>query len=197
MDRRSLVSLLPFIAFGRLAGAAEAPIEAGGAKFERSAELGGQQLKLNGAGVRYWLVLKVYAVGLYTVKPVQTSEQALSTDSPKRIAITTLRDVSGEDFARRFSKALRDGAKREELAASIPGIIKLGQLFAAQRALRAGDTVLLDYLPNQGTMIRINAQSVVEPIKEPEFYRSVLRTLVGESPIDVRLRDALLGQKSS
>jgi hypothetical protein len=105
--------------------------------------------------------------------------------------------VSGEDFSRRFSKALRDSAKREELAASIPGIIKLGELFAAQRALRAGDTVLLDYLPNQGTLIRINAQPVAAPIKEPEFYRSVLRTLVGDSPIDMRLRDSLLGQKSN
>jgi hypothetical protein len=48
-----------------LACSAQAAIDVNGIKFEDLAKVGGKELKLNGAGMRTKLVIKVYAAGLY------------------------------------------------------------------------------------------------------------------------------------
>ncbi len=168
-------------------------LSAMGENHEPALAVGGRMLKLNGAGIRYWFVAKVYSVGLYSEKPIRTLDEALRADVAKRILVTMLRDVKEEEFSRNFTKALRNSARKDELAASIPGIILLGEAFSSQRLLRTGDTVAIDYSRGVGTTMLVNGRQMIQPVKEPEFYRTLLRTLVGENPIDYKLRDALLG----
>lgn len=43
------------------------------------------------------------------------------------------------------------------------------------------------------TTMLVNGRQVIQQVKEPKFYRRLPGTLVGENPIDYKLRDALLG----
>jgi Chalcone isomerase-like len=58
------VSVLLAVA-GLCGGAAFAQTTVGGIRFEPEVNLSGQKLKLNGAGIRYRAIFKVYVAGLY------------------------------------------------------------------------------------------------------------------------------------
>ena len=80
------------------------------------------------------------------------------------------------------------------MAKSIPGTIRLGEMFAARKPLQAGDSVWIDWMPGTGTVISINGKPEGEPIREPEFYTSLMKICLGNAPADHQLKDALLGQ---
>ena len=46
-----------------------------GVRYEPHAEVGGQKLRLNGAGTRYKAVFKVYTAGLYLEKPARSLQE--------------------------------------------------------------------------------------------------------------------------
>ncbi|MEO6294093.1 MAG: chalcone isomerase family protein, partial [Burkholderiaceae bacterium] len=55
-----------------------ATVEVAGVKFEDAIDQRGSKLVLNGAGVRYKAVFKVYSAGLYLSHKTSTPEEALS-----------------------------------------------------------------------------------------------------------------------
>ena len=69
-----LLSVAAFTAFAALAPVAARAADVGGVKVEDKAMVGGQELALNGAGVRTRLVFKVYVGALYL--PQKTSNVA-------------------------------------------------------------------------------------------------------------------------
>ena len=74
-------------------GAAAAPVDVAGVKLDDRLALAGSPLQLNGAGVRYKAVFKVYTAGLYLGQKVSSPEEVLAATGPKRVAITMLRDI--------------------------------------------------------------------------------------------------------
>ena len=78
----------------------------------------------------------------------------------------------------------------------IPGLIRMGQVFADQKKLIAGDTFTIDWIPGSGTVITVKGKPQGEPFKEPEFYNALMRIWLGSSPADFKLKDALLGKAS-
>ena len=63
--------------------AAAATIDVGGAKIEDAVDLQGSKLQLNGAGVRYRAVFKVYAAGLYLSKKAGIPEEVFCSTRPQ------------------------------------------------------------------------------------------------------------------
>ena len=53
---------------------AQNQVDAGGVKFDPRVTVQGQSLQLNGAGVRYKAIFKVYAAGLYLPQKADTPE---------------------------------------------------------------------------------------------------------------------------
>ena len=86
--------------------ACAAAVDVGGVRMEDSAELRGTKLELNGAGVRYKAVFKVYAAGLYLTEKKTSVAEVLATSGPRRVAITMLREVSSDDFGKAFMEGL-------------------------------------------------------------------------------------------
>jgi hypothetical protein len=80
------------------------------------------------------------------------------------------------------------------MAKMIPGLIKMGQIFADQKKLLAGESFTLDWIPGTGTVITVKGKVQGEPFKEPEFFNALLRIWVGPNPADWRLKDTLLGK---
>ncbi len=177
--------------------ACAATVEMAGVKLEDSVELRGSKLLLNGAGVRYKAVFKVYLAALYLGKRAATAEEALQGPGPKRISITMLRDIDSNELGKLFTRSVEDNLSRAELAKIIPDLVQMGQVFADQKKLLANDVFVLDWLPGTGTVLTVKGVTQGAPFKEPEFFNALMRIWLGKSPADQQLKDALLGRTTT
>lgn len=170
-----------------------AAAEPAGVRYPPTVPVGGTGLVLNGAGIRWRLVVRVYTAGLYLTAKATTPEAVLAAPGPKRLHVVMLRDVDGNDLGKLFTRGMQDNSSREDFARSIPGTLRMAELFAAKKRLAQGENFSVDWLPGQGTQILINGKAQGDPIREPEFFQSLMRIWLGPSPADANLKDALLG----
>lgn len=167
-----------------------------GVKYEQSTQIGGARLLLNGAGVRYKAIFKVYTAGLYLGGKAATPEAVLATPGPKRMHIVMLRDIDANELGKLFTRGMQDNAPKEEFSKSIAGTLRMADLFSAKKKLTAGESFSVDYVPGQGTTVLINGKASIEPIKEPEFFSALIKIWLGHSPADAQLKEALLGKSA-
>ena len=172
---------------------AQAAVDVAGVRFPPTAPVGGATLLLNGAGLRTRVVVKVYAAGLYLAAKASTPEAVLAAPGPKRMHVAMLRDIDGNDLGKLFTRGMQDNSSREDFGKSIPGTLRMAELFSAKKRLAQGENFSVEWLPGQGTQILINGKPQGEPIKEPEFFNALLRIWLGPNPADAALKDALLG----
>lgn len=52
----------------------------------------------------------------------------------------------------------------------------------------------LEWTPGIGTVLFINGKMQGEAFKDPEFFRALMSIWLGTVPVDIQLKDALLGQ---
>lgn len=172
-----------------------AAIELAGVKYEGTAEVAGQKLVLNGAGIRYKAIFKVYTAGLYLNTKAATPEAVLANTGPKRIHIQMLRDIDGDELGKLFTKGMEQNSTREEFGRSINGVLRMADIFVQKKKLKSGESFGVDYIPGTGTVIFVNGAVVPgEPIKEPEFFNILLKIWIGKSPADNGLKSRLLGE---
>jgi Chalcone isomerase-like len=169
-------------------------IDLAGARFAPSVSVAGQTLQLNGAGIRYKFVVKVYAAGLYLAGKAGTPEAVLSAPGPKRLQVSMLREIDANELGKLFTRGMQDNASREQFSKVIPGTIRMADIFSARKRLLAGDSFSVDFVPGVGTTVLVNGQPQAEPIKEPEFFNALLRIWLGPVPADAGLKSALLGR---
>ena len=174
-------------------GAVAAQVEVAGIKLDDTAEVAGAKLQLNGAGVRYKAIFKVYVGALYVGKKVATPEEFYAATGPRRMSITMLREIESNELGKAFTKGFQDNAPKTEMSKLIPGLIRMGQIFADQKKLVAGDTIFTDWIPGTGTVISVKGKPQGEPFKEPEFFNALMRIWLGNNPADFKLKEALLG----
>ena len=191
---KSCLSALAALAFSLSAGAAM--VDVGGIKLEDAIDVQGSKLQLNGAGIRYKAVFKVYAAGLYVGKKVATPEELLAAPGPKRISLTLLREIDSNELGKAFTKGFEDNTPKGEMSKLIPGLIRMGQIFSDHKKMMAGENFTIDWVPGTGTVITIKGKTQGEPFKEPEFYAALMRIWLGSNPADFKLKEALLGKAS-
>lgn len=175
-------------------GAVAATVDVGGVKMETAMDIRGAKLVLNGAGVRYKAVFKVYAAGLYLGRKAATPEEVLATPGAKRLHITMLREIDSNELGKLFTRGVQDNAPKAQMSKLIPGLIRMGQIFSDQKRLATGDVFTIDWVPGAGTVISVKGVVQGEPFKEPEFFDALMRIWLGENPADWKLKDALLGK---
>ena len=176
------------------AGAIAQPMTVADVKYEETAQLGGASLQLNGAGVRYKAVFKVYTAGLYLDKKVSTTAEVMALKGPKRMSITMLREIDSTELGKLFSRGMEDNMDRAAFSKLIPGVLRMSQIFSDHKKLQAGDQFMIDWIPGTGTVITVKGKPQGEPFKEPEFFNALMGIWLGNTPADWKLKDALLGK---
>lgn len=171
-------------------------IDVGGAKIEDSTDVQGTKLQLNGAGVRYKAIFKVYAIALYAGKKFTSVEELAATPGNKRISMTMLRDIDTNELGKAFTRGFEDNSPKNELSKMIPGLMKMSQIFSDQKRMVAGDVVLLDWVAGTGMVVSVKGKVQGEPFKEVEFFNAMTRIWLGSIPADAKLKDTLLGKAS-
>ncbi|HEY1129313.1 MAG TPA: chalcone isomerase family protein [Roseateles sp.] len=193
---RAFIVAALLAAAGLCGGTARAQaVEVANVKYEPTIDLAGQKLQLNGAGIRYKFVVKVYTAGLYLTHKASTTPEVLATAGPKRIHIQMLRDIDGNELGKLFTKGIEANVTREEFSKSINGVLKLSEVFASRKQLNSGENFSVDYVPGVGSTVLLNGKPIGDTIKEPEFFSALLRIWLGDKPADDGLKDSLLGVK--
>jgi hypothetical protein len=173
---------------------AQASVDVSGYKFEDTAKVAGKDLKLNGAGMRTKLIIKVYAAGLYLPEKKTATADIMKLEGPRRVTLQMARDISSEDFGKAFMDGLNENVDKAEKQKIVAQIGKMGELFASVDGLKKGDVLHLDWIPGTGTQAELNGKKLGDPIPDINFYNAILRIWLGDKPVDRSLKPALLGE---
>jgi ribosomal protein L9 len=173
---------------------AQASVDVSGYKFEDTAKVAGKDLKLNGAGMRTKLIIKVYAAGLYLPEKKTAVADVLKQEGPRRVTLQMARDISSDDFGKAFMDGINENIDKAEKQRIVAQIGKMGELFASVDGLKKGDVLHLDWIPGTGTQAELNGKKLGEPIPDLNFYNAILRIWIGDKPVDRSLKPALLGE---
>ena len=177
-------------------GVLAVPVEISGVKLDDPVDVRGTPLQLNGAGIRYKAIFKVYVAGLYLGKKAVTPEEAYAAPGPKRLTITLLRDIDSDVLSKSMAEAFENNTPAEEIPKLTPALATIRQALADQKKLRAGENFTIDWIPGIGTILSIKGIQQGEPFKGLEFYNALIRLWVGPRPADFKLKEALLGKGS-
>jgi hypothetical protein len=174
-------------------GSAHAAVDVNGIKFEDTNKIAGKELKLNGAGMRTKLIIKVYAAGLYLPEKKNAVPDILKMDGPRRVTLVMARDIAPDDLGKAFMDGINENLDKAEKSKLVGQIMKFGEMFASVDAIKKGDVMHMDWIPGTGTVCEVNGKRIGEPVPDLNFYNAVLRIWLGDKPVDRSLKPALLG----
>jgi len=147
-------------------------------------------LVLNGMGYRTKFVFNVYVGALYTESKVKSNDELKALKGPKRVVMHIVYDeVSHDKMAAAWDEGFEDNNSEEQLKKLQS---RLTTFIAYFPDLKAGDIVLLDYLPGKGTRVNINGDEK-GLIEGEDFNSALLDVWLGEEPADDDLKEAMLG----
>jgi len=172
---------------------AMAAADVAGIKFADTVNVGGQDLKLNGAGVRTKIVFKVYAVGFYLQEHKNTVQDVLAVAGPRRIQLVSMRDLTSDEFGQAFMSGLSANTTADERTKFLPQTKAFGEMFGAIPGLKKGDVLLVDWLPGVGTQCTLNGKKIGETVPDVGFYNAIMKIWIGDKPVDSSLKARLLG----
>lgn len=187
MIRLALAALLCLVSSARAA-------EVAGVQVVETANLGGAELKLNGAGIRTRAVFKVYVGALYLAEKKTAAADAIAARGPKRIALFMLRDLSADQLGGALNDGLVANLSEAELARFKPQIEDLKATMDAVGAAKEKSVVTIDFLPDTGLRVAIDGAPRGKTIAGEDFYRALMKIWLGEKPVDRSLKAAMLGQ---
>lgn len=173
--------------------ASAATAEIAGVKVSDSTEVAGTTLVLNGAGIRHKGPFKVYTAALYMNKKTSTPDGVHAAAGAKRVVLTMLREIDSRELGNLFMRSMENNTPRNDLVKVLPSLPRMGDIFAEQKKMVAGDSIVIDWIPGTGTVLSAKGKQLGQPFKEPEFFHALLGIWIGKDPADWMLKDALLG----
>ncbi len=167
-------------------------IEVKGIKVDETAQVGGNALVLNGAGVRTKMVFKVYVAALYLAQKTNDAGAVLSDTGNKRVSMHFLRDLSAEKLLHAMDEGFEANNGVAEMTAVEPQMKAFRAMMTSAKAVKEGDVILLDYT-SAGTQVNLNGK-VLGTVEGAAFNQALLRVWLGKEPVDASLKKAMLGQ---
>jgi Chalcone isomerase-like len=171
------------------------PADLAGVQYPGSLKIEGANLVLNGSGISYRAVVKLYTVGLYVPQKSSKPEMVFASNGPKVLRFVMLQGMRVDELGKVITRGIEMNSSREEFFRLIPSIRMMGEQFAHIRRLNANDVMVIEYVPKRGTVFYVNGQPVGLPLVDSFFFPAVLRTWLGVRPSTQDLKDALLDYK--
>ena len=193
----TLRSMVLATAFAWCAGAGAADV--GGVTLDDKANVGGQELVLNGAGIRYAAAgfVRVYVASLYLPQKRNTSNDIGALKGAKRIHLALLREVNSNDFSKGLLGGMRANLPAAEQQKHFDNLLKLGAIFGTIPSLKKGESITVDLIPGTGMIILVNGKKIGETFTDESFFQALLQIWLGPKPIDDSLKPVLLGTVAS
>ena len=165
-------------------------LDVAGVKLDDKETVGGQQLALNGAGVRTRVVFKVYVASLYL--PAKASDvAAVLAKAPRRIQMNLLRTLAPDQLVDALNEGLKENNSEAELAAVKAQTDQLMTIMRSFGEAKEGNVVTLDFVDG-ATVVGFNGASR-GTIPGDAFNKALTKIWLGDKPVQADLKKALLG----
>ncbi len=174
--------------------ATAASINVAGVAFADQLQSGASQLQLNGAGVRYRVVIKVYAAGLYLSQRASTLEEALAAAGPKQMRIVMLRELEADQISQLFLRGINRNLRPAEAGRLTKPLLDLSAALTGFQRFGKGDVLTIEFDPQQGTTFHAKGQLIASALPGPAVFNAALQIWLGSDPVDLQLKSALLGK---
>lgn len=162
--------------------------------LEDRIRIDGQELQLNGAALRTRVIFKVYVAGLYLPARAATAQAAIEAKGAKRIILVMMRDANAQQFVDSIDAGMRANNSEAQIAAVKVQIDELMAMIRAVEQAKRGTRVVLDYEPSVGaTTLLVDGVAQGAPMSGEPFYQALLRIWLGDDPVQLDLKEALLG----
>ena len=167
--------------------------EVEGFRFDSTLRLHGEDLLLNGVGVRKRFFLPVYVAGLYVPQKSADAEVLLAQRGPRRMSMRFVREVEADLFMNSLMDGMRRNYGPSQLDVWRSQIDTLNTVIRTMVMARRSDHVSWDYAPADGARVMQNSMPRVPAVQGEDFYNAVLRVWLGAQPADADLKRGLLG----
>lgn len=162
--------------------------ELGGVRMADTIQVGGQNLVLNGMGIRTYSVLHVhiYVAGLYLEHPSTSASAILNSNETKLVQFVFSRDIKAEDARKSWEEGLSSNCTAP---CRLPPD-QVAQFLASVPAVRAGETGSLLFT-RQGLDVSMNNRPIGH-ISDQNFAKVILSTFIGPQTQVPEVRAGLL-----
>lgn len=185
-----MIRKIAFLTLFCIASVQALAAEVGGVKLDDKVSVGGQDLVLNGAGIRTKFMFKVYVGSLYVPAKAGTAA-AVFAKAPRRVQLNMLRDVTSEQM----QEALVDGIKQGNAAADAAAVKaesdQLTTIIQSLGPLKEGNVLTFDFVDG-ATKVSLNG-AAKGSIPGEAFNRALMNAWLGDNPVQPDLKKAMLG----
>jgi hypothetical protein len=148
-----------------------------GVKLDDSVNVNGQNLVLNGAGVRKKFFIKVYVGALYLTAKQSDAAAILAADAPRRMVMHFVFNVGKGKIAEAWEEGLEDNTPNA--AAEVKANFKT--LASWMEDMKDGQQIVLTYVPATGTTIDVNGHNK-GTLAGKATADAILATWIGPKP---------------
>lgn len=163
-------------------------VDVAGVKVPGTVEISGEQLQLNGYGIRKKFFFKVYVGSLYTAQKATTTAQVVGGQGGKLIRMDFLYSkVEKDKIVGGFAKGIENNTP--ELRKD-PAVVDFLSWFSAD--FIEGDQVDLAIDKDNNVSASHKGQQVGK-IKSANLAKALLMIYLGDSPADEDMKEGMLG----
>jgi hypothetical protein len=170
--------------------------EAFGVHYAPTVDVEGRELALNGTGVAYRALVKLYTVGLYLPAKAHQTPEVLGQSGPMQLRFVLLRSMRVDELGKLITRGIEHNCSRPEFFGLIPAIRAMGEQFSRMKRLHAQDVFTIAYMPERGTVFLVNDEPVGAAIRDPKLFPAILKVWLGDQPATTDLKNALLDHKA-
>lgn len=162
--------------------------ELAGVTMDDTVVVDGEELELNGMGLRKKLWVEVYVGGLYLPEQASDPGRVVAADGPKKMVMHFMTDRAKQ---KKMASAWREGfeANAPDYGAVADRVDEFISFFGD---MKTDDVVEMVLTPGAGTTVRINGSSK-GTIEGDDFQEALLLVWVGDSPPSDDFKKGVLG----
>ncbi|MBI2380986.1 MAG: TonB family protein [Gammaproteobacteria bacterium] len=178
--------------FGIVGALFSAGLQAETVEDIQAAKVGNASLVLNGLGLNSFLREERAVGALYTESKSSDPEAIVNSTGPKRMELRIITGrLSARNFAQQWSEGISLNNSGDDWRNHAGQIVAFSKLF--QQNLTTGDHVVIDYVPESGTVVSVNGTQLGK-IEGKELYPLLLRTWIGARPPSEAFKTGVLGK---
>jgi hypothetical protein len=175
-----------------LAAAPALARDVAGVDVAETLSVDGKTLKLNGAGIRKKVIVKVYVGALYLESTSTSVDEILKTDQARVIKMTFVRDVDKDKILDAYWEGFEKNSKGDLAKLKEP----MDKFRAGLGDMKSGKTMTVSYVPGKGVTIAQQGGGSVTVSSDARLLSDALmRVWIGGSPADTGLKTAMLAGK--
>jgi len=161
-----------------------------GVNLEDKVSVNGQNLVLNGLGLRKKFFIKVYVGGLYLTAKSSNPATILATDAPRRMVMSFLYSVSKDQMCEAWEEVLE--ANTPHASAEVKNAFKT--LCSWMEPIPKGNRLVLTYVPGSGTTVEVNGK-LKGTLPGKATADAIVSTWIGPKPaMGDDFKNAVLGK---